>query len=90
MPPAALGIASYDCVTPDNFPRLVAQYPGAALELPPPAHRSVSGWAQSGEPLTLTLPEGYVADAAEVRYVILPEKGLPPGSRVSSGRPGST
>ncbi len=71
VPPAALGIESYEDVSRHNFPLLAARYPSEALELPPPARRSVSGWAQSGEPLTLTLPEGYSAAGGEVRYVIL-------------------
>jgi hypothetical protein len=71
VPPTALGIDSFEDITRDNFPALVTHYPGASLALPP-GPRTVSGWVRSGEPLTLPLPEGYAASAAQISYVVPP------------------
>jgi len=70
VPPSALGIVSFMDVTPENFPELAARYPSGELRLPPAAQRTKSGPARSGELLTLTLPEGYVAEKATVGYVL--------------------
>jgi hypothetical protein len=72
VPPVSLGITSYSDVTRELFPLLAARYPGEALSLPPPDNRSTSEWARSGEPLLLTLPEGYVSTQISVGYVVTP------------------
>lgn len=72
VPPPALGIESFADITPHDFPRLTAHYPSEALVLPPPPRRTVSGWARSGTPLTLEIPDGYVARTAIVSYVLAP------------------
>jgi hypothetical protein len=43
---------SFEHITRRGFPWLAARYPSEALVLPPPARRTVSGWARSGVPLT--------------------------------------
>jgi len=77
VPPTSLGITSYKDVTPDLFPTLAAHYPGEALALPPRGNRSTSGWARSGEPLSLTLPEGYVSTKISVGYLVTPGQSPP-------------
>jgi hypothetical protein len=72
VPPQALGIDSFEDITPRGFALLVARYPSDALVLPPPPRRAVSGWARSGTPLTLAVPDGYVARAAVLSYVVPP------------------
>ncbi|WP_437623917.1 hypothetical protein [Sorangium sp. So ce1151] len=72
VPPEALGITSYKDVTRDSFPLLAARYLSDALSLPPPPCRSTSGWARSGEPLSLTLPEGYVSTQISVGCMVTP------------------
>jgi hypothetical protein len=83
VPPAALGITCYEDVTPENFPRIAARYPSEALSLPPPPDRSTSGWARSGEPLSLTLPDGYVSTQISVGYVATPGQSPLPVSGVA-------
>lgn len=75
IPPASLGIDSFKDITPDSFPLLAARYPSEALVLPPPPSRTVSGWARSGAPLTLTVPDGYTARSAALSYVLPPGGG---------------
>lgn len=83
VPPAALGITSYTNVTSDKFPLLAASYPGESLSLPPPGKRTTSGWARSGEPLPLALPEGYVSTQISVGYVVTPGQSALPVSGVA-------
>jgi hypothetical protein len=66
---------SFEHITRRGFPWLAARYPSDALVLPPPARRMVSGWARSGSPLTLAVPEGYAARSAVVSYVVAPGGG---------------
>ncbi len=75
IPPSALGIDSFEDITPRGFPVLAARYPSEALVLPPLPRRMVSGWARSGTPLTLTVPDGYTARSAIVAYVLPPGGG---------------
>ncbi|HEX4417900.1 MAG TPA: hypothetical protein VH165_08375, partial [Kofleriaceae bacterium] len=66
---------SFEHITRRGFPWLAARYPSEALVLPPPVRRTVSGWARSGAPLTLTVPDGYAARSAVVSYVVAPGGG---------------
>jgi hypothetical protein len=75
VPPPALGIDSFEDITPRSFPLLAARYPSEALVLPPPPRRTVSGWARSGTPLALTIPDGYAARSAVLSYVLPPGAG---------------
>jgi len=75
IPPPALGIDSFEDITPRGFPPLAARYPSEALVLPPPPRCTVSGWARSGTPLTLTVPDGYTARSATLSYVLPPGGG---------------
>ncbi|HWU89497.1 MAG TPA: hypothetical protein VN253_19685, partial [Kofleriaceae bacterium] len=75
VPPAALGIDSFEDITPRGFPQLAARYPSEALVVPPPPRRTVSGWARSGTPLTLSIPDGYAARGAVLSYVLPPGGG---------------
>jgi hypothetical protein len=75
IPPPALGIDSFENITPGRFPLLAARYPSEVLVLPPPPRRTVSGWARSGTPLTLTIPDGYIARSAALSYALPPGGG---------------
>jgi hypothetical protein len=75
IPPASLGIDSFEDITRCNFHLLAARYPSEAMVLPPPRWRTTSGWARSGAPLTLTAPDGYTARSATLSYVLPPGGG---------------
>jgi hypothetical protein len=78
VPPAALGIESFEDIGRHNFPALVARYPGGDLELPPAPRRVVSAVLRSGEPRAVELPEGYRATGASLGYAVAP--GPPPAT----------
>ncbi|QRN99116.1 hypothetical protein JRI60_08890 [Archangium violaceum] len=73
VPPAALGIESFEDITPQGFPMLAARYPSEDLRMPPDPRHVVTGLVRSGQVLALSLPKGYQATTARVGYV------LPPG-----------
>jgi hypothetical protein len=70
VPPVALGLRSFEDVRRERFPELSARYPSAELEPPPAERGSVTAFAASGQPLSLTLPEGYEARKATLGYVL--------------------
>lgn len=72
VPPAALGLRSFADVSPANFAKLCARYPNSEFEAPPSNSLTVSGFARSGEPLSLTLAPGYKARRAAIGYVLAP------------------
>lgn len=75
LPPAALGIESYEDIQRGNFSAIVARYPGESFELPPPRRRVVSASLRSGEARAVELPEGYQATSATLGYALTPGAG---------------
>lgn len=72
IPPSALGLHTFEDIRPERFAELSARYSNAELEPPPAPGHSVAAFAQSGQPLTLPLPEGYEATSAVLGYVLEP------------------
>lgn len=72
LPPAAIGVESYEDIDRHNFAQLVARYPSDAVEMPPAERRVVSAALRSGEARTIELPEGYQATSATLGYALAP------------------
>ncbi len=76
VPPAELGIYSFEDIQPSNYARLASYYDVTELEPPPLAQKFVTATLRGGEEKQIVVPPGYCAVNAFVGSVSTPP-GLP-------------
>jgi len=78
IPPARLGIDSFEQITRQNYARLCARYGVTEPQPPPPAQKFATAALRSGETTQIAVPVGYGALKAFVGCVTTPPNLPPP------------